>query len=190
MGEIRNKMCDRTHILLRLETDSKGRDMSKYQHSANFLVSSFLCNKRSLNPVYKLNPTRIAILRYICDSMDIGKKKNLRTKLYQSQISKYCHIDIKNLRPHLKMLIKKKFINYDSKTHFYKLGKVLTIWGDSPYGKDIGQNVLSDRYRTNHPTSNVSNITNKILSFEKYKPAETAYQASELLEEWQSKKGY
>jgi len=146
---------------------SHGNDSN---HTANFLVSSFLISKRSLKKVYDFNLGNIAILRYLADSIDLNfkKRKCLKTKLHQSQIAKYCHCDPKTVRVHVEVLVRKKLIKYNPKLSTFTLGNVLKAWGKITATKDIGKISPLDRCRENLPTSYSSNISNK-----------TAYQNNE-----------
>lgn len=169
--------------------------MSDQNHSANYIVSTFLLSKRSTKKIFRLNMARIGLLRYLCDSMDMAYKKikKLATKLYQSQICRHCHIDRTNLTTHLKILIKKKFIKFDPITKIYSLGLILLTWGKSPHSQDMRRNTSQVRYEVNHHTSYSSNITNtpkpnssnqkpKSKTYEG--PAPTAEKMSPLMEEF------
>lgn len=101
---------------------------TEYPHTAAFLCKQFLLSKRSLNPIYELTPTSIAILRYICDAIDLNFKKLKSFSsgyLGQDQIGKYCHITTKRARPHIHKLIKKKLLTYDEKKHSFYIGNAL-----------------------------------------------------------------
>ena len=113
----------------------------KKNHTANHIISTFLMSNRSLKKIYKLNATRIALIRYICDSIDMNfnKRKSLSTKLYQTQIAKHCHLERRTAGDHLKIIIKKRFLNWNENTHIYTLGKVLSTWGDSPHQIEVGR---------------------------------------------------
>ena len=58
------------------------------------------------------------------------------------------------------MLIKKKFIQWDPKTHIFTLGKVLIACDVSSLGIDLRRNVTYVRHGTKHDISNSSNFTN------------------------------
>lgn len=176
--------------------DTRTAKKEKIAHSANHIISSFILSKRSTKSIYSLNPARIGILRYLCDSMDIACKRTrvLRTRLYLSQISKHCHIDRKNLSKHLKELVAKKLLRFDRIKHSYSLGKVLLIWGESPHSQDMGRFAPSVRYGANRPISNSSNSSNNsashknIKNFDDYRPAKTAKKMSSLLKAFLDKK--
>ena len=131
-------------------------------HSANFLVSSFLLSQRSLKKIYNLNPTAIAILRYICDSIDLTykKTKSFQTKLSQSQISEYCHCSLRTISTHIKLLTRKRFLIFNEETLVYKVGCTLFAYANSAYPLDIRKSCVPPRYTQNLRTSNVSNFSN------------------------------
>ena len=175
---------------------TKKRD---HHHTANFTVSSFLMSKRSIKKIYDLNPSKIGILRYICDSIDIYsvRHKQLKTKLYQKQIAKYTHTTPKTIRRLIESLVKKRLITYNPETHIFMLGKILTGWVKMTYGIDMGQNDPRHRYGSKLPTSNSSNFTNRsenVFVTEKPKsekrnaPIQIGSVASPLLEEFMAKK--
>lgn len=103
----------------------------KVKYTANYLASSFLLSRRSLKKIYKLTATSIAILRYVCDSIDLNFKKNKKfeTKLHQSQIAKFVHSSRKTVNQHLLVLISKKLLKYDNENYILSCGQVLISCG-------------------------------------------------------------
>lgn len=155
-------------------------------HSAAFLVSSFLMSKRSLKSVYNLNPTAIAILRYITDSMDLYYKKHQKrqTKLYQKQIATYSRCSLRSIITHINYLIRKRLLKYDNKKCIYSVGKVLTAYANIAYPIDICKSDVGHRYTQNMRTSYSSNITNKIASPKNEKPqASTESQSTSFVKD-------
>lgn len=137
--------------------------MDNIKHTANFLASFFLLSKRSLKKIYNLNPTCIAILRYICDSIDLNykSKKKFHTKLYQSQIEKFCHCSQRTVRDHIHHLVKKRLIKYNDKKCLFEVGQILLSPANSAGVKEGGKFCREVRRGQNLPVSNVSNFPNK-----------------------------
>lgn len=136
-------------------------------HTANFLVSSFLMSNRCLKPIYRLNSYATAILRYICDSMDIQFKKtrSLHTRLYHSQIAAHSFCSIDTVKRALNLLISKRLLSkVKDKKCTFTIGKILTIWGCQHYPLEVVLIAPFDRSRAISTTSNSSNITNKRTS--------------------------
>lgn len=133
------------------------------KHNASFLASKFLMSKRSTKPIYKLTPTSISILRYVCDSIDIyyKKHKKFHTKLNQSQIAKYVWARRETICLHLTHLVKKRLLKYDPKTRVYSLGKIFTTCEINSHPIEVLDKLTGLRSVRISNTSNSSNITNK-----------------------------
>ena len=127
------------------------------------MVRTFLLSKRSLKKKYGLNLGNVAILRYICDAIDLNfsKRKTFQVKMYQGQIATYTHCTSKTARVHLSHLIKKRFLKFDDKRHIYTVGSTLKAWVKFTYGIDIGKIYLGVRCRENLPTSDFSDFTTR-----------------------------
>ena len=133
------------------------------KHTAAFLAKSFLMSSRCRKKIYKLNLGSIAILRYICDSIDLNysARKKFHTRLYQGQIAKQNFCTIKTARGHIKSLIKARLLDFDEKNNTFTVGKVLSAWVKITYGIEVGKYYLPHRSRYFLPTSDSSDITNK-----------------------------
>lgn len=177
--------------------DTRKNAKEKKTHSANHLASTFISSKRSLKKIYNLNPYTRIILRYICDCIDKNhrSKTYTSTKLYKSQIGRYCGIACrKAVRRHIAHLISKKLITLDEKKHIYGLGKVLITWGFKPHQQDMGFSTPSSRWGVLNPISNSSNLSKGSENIfdrknENYIPSESAKKVSDILEDWAEKKG-
>ena len=77
--------------------------MDNNKHTANFLATSFIGTNISLKKIYGIKNCHWAIIRYICDSIDknYAKKKKFQTKIYQSQIAKFCMLSRKTVNKKL-----------------------------------------------------------------------------------------
>ena len=128
------------------------------RHKAAFLVSTFLMSKRSRKNMYNLNPTAIAILRYIADSIDLSRSNS--TKLCQNQIALQNGTSPTTVKRTIKFLVKKRLIKYVSRRNRFWLGIVFDRWVNLTYRQEVGQFDLSTRSRSNRPTSYSSNFTN------------------------------
>jgi len=130
--------------------------------SANFLASLFLSSKRCLKPIYGFKSYHIAIIRYICDSIDKTYRKTgkLQTRLYQSQIATYTFLSRKTVNESIKHLLKKRIIRLVDKS-VISIGKVLLTCNPQLHGIDVSPTVTRHRYVTHGYTSNSSNITNR-----------------------------
>lgn len=132
------------------------------KHTASFLASIFLMSKHSLKKLYSLNIGGIAILRYICDSIDLNfkKRKKFETKLYQAQIAKFCRCSLTFVKEQIKHLLKKRLLKYDAKKRSFKIGKVLSAWALRAYTKEVAATRLEVRSSRVAATSYSSNFTN------------------------------
>lgn len=161
-------------------------------HTANFIVSSFLKSKRCLNKLYNLSAPAIAILRYICDSIDLtfSKTKKFSAKLYHEQIAEYNFCTRKTVSNHIHALIKARLLKHDAPNHTYYLGNALIAWVKITRGtscaprvkitrtQDRGKNYPSLRYGSKLPVSNITDITKTVIS-EDQKPKKSKEEEQE-----------
>ena len=149
----------------------KGRvsDMSKNtrsnensKSSANFLASLFLSSKRCTKKIYALKSHHVAIIRYVCDSIDKTHKKTrkFQTRLYQSQIAKYTFISRETVNRSIKHLIKKRLLRIVDKNTL-SIGKILHTCDPQSQTQDVCSTVTRPRSVILSHTSNSSNITNR-----------------------------
>ena len=157
--------------------------MDNTQHTANYLSSRFLCSKISIEKKYAITCTNYAIIRYMCDSIDINnaKHKKYETKLYQSQIAKFTHLTRKTVNKALQHLFKIKLFkkvkspNGKLKKNTYTLGRLLPACNRRLQEKEVSPKVTDVRSVTLGYTSNSSYITNNSkrhpFKHQKQKPA-------------------
>lgn len=145
-----------------MSNDTRKAKKEKKLHTANYIISRFLNSKRSLKKVYRLDIIDIALLRYIYDSIDLNysKQKVFHTKIYQSQIARFCHCSLNTVKRRLKTLRQRRLIKYDSKRCLITIGQVLTAWLSQSYPKEVALTELSTRSSSPGPIANSSNFTN------------------------------
>ena len=162
--------------------------MDDTKHTANFLASYFLTSKNCLKPIYNLKAIHIAIIRYVCDSIDknYSKRKKFENKIYQSQIAKYCFLSRKTINKEIQFLIKKRLLAYTKKNTF-TVGKVLITCNRRLQGKDVSPMVTGARSVTQGYISNSSNSSNKTKTCpQKQKPLTNYIEKSTMSEEYKS----
>jgi hypothetical protein len=119
-------------------------------------------SKRSRKKIYGLNPTAIAILRYIADSIDLSKSDS--TRLYKSQIAKQNHTSVTTVWRAIVLLRKKRMIKYYPEIARFELGVVPLTYFKLNYPIEVVQVELPPRSSSNRTTSYSSNFTNKSSS--------------------------
>lgn len=174
------------------------RKTKKKQHStANFHISYFIMSGRSKKKIYNLQSYHVAILRYLCDCMDINynRTKKLEIKIYQNQIAINSFITRQLVNRSIQYLIKKRLL-IKVKKNVYSIGKVLIMCNAPLQSIDVSRSVTEHRYVTEHYTSKASNSIKhaKELLNPKQKEkawngmAPTSQSVSPLLDEYLNKK--
>jgi hypothetical protein len=148
-------------------------------------VRKFLSTKRSLKKIYELNLGSLSILRYIIDSIEnnCSKKDKLETRLYQSQIATYCHCSLKTVGDHIKKLIKKKLIKYNTKLCTFYLGKILITYVNFTYPIDVSKNYAPPRCTKNLRMSKASKYSKKESDYVPVTSQSTSKKPLELIKE-------
>jgi hypothetical protein len=142
---------------------------SDNQHKANFLASLFLSSNISLKEKYGIKDHHIAIIRYLCDSIDRthAKTKKFETKIYQSQIARFARCSRKTVNIELQHLLRIKIFKIakkpdgTKKKNTYTLSTLLPACYLRLQKKEVSPLVTKARSVTQGYTSNSSNFTNK-----------------------------
>jgi len=137
---------------------NKITDITARKDDANFMAATFLGSKRSLKKVYGLKCHHLAILRYICDSIDKSKKKSkkLETRLYLSQIVKFTHASRSTVIRSIQHLIKKRLLKLSTKST-YTVGIILHMSVTVTLTKEVCHR---DTYQRSVSQGHLSNFTN------------------------------